>query len=81
MREGLALLIEEAFGPLGLHRLEANIQPGNQDSIHLVRKLGFSYEGLSRRYLKIGKEWCDHERWAILQEDWKNPLQGAPDPK
>jgi len=36
----------------------------------VVKKLGFHCEGLSRRYLKINGRWRDHERWAILAEDW-----------
>ncbi len=71
MKQGLGLVLSEAFGALGLHRLEANIQPGNRDSIALVRALGFRKEGLSPRYLKIGGRWRDHERWAILAEEWK----------
>jgi ribosomal-protein-alanine N-acetyltransferase len=73
MSEGLTLVIGEAFGALGLHRLEANVQPGNQRSIRLVSGLGFRLEGLSPRYLKIGGRWRDHERWAILAEDWPKP--------
>jgi [ribosomal protein S5]-alanine N-acetyltransferase len=70
MKEGLGLALSEAFGALGLHRLEANIQPGNRGSIALVRSLGFRREGLSPRYLSIGGRWRDHERWAILAEEW-----------
>jgi [ribosomal protein S5]-alanine N-acetyltransferase len=70
MKEGLALVITHAFREMKLHRLEANIQPRNQRSKALVRKLGFRREGLSPRYLKIGGRWRDHERWAILSEDW-----------
>lgn len=65
MREGLSLVIDEAFGPLGLHRLEANVQPDNRASIALVRRLGFRREGYSPRYLRINGRWRDHERWAI----------------
>jgi [ribosomal protein S5]-alanine N-acetyltransferase len=71
MREGLGLVIAWAFRELRLHRLEANIQPANLASINLVRRLGFRKEGLSPRYLKIGSRWQDHERWAILAEDWR----------
>ena len=71
MREALALVIAECFGPLGLHRLEANIQPANRRSLALVQALGFRNEGFSPRYLKIGGEWRDHERWAILAEEWR----------
>ena len=71
MREGMRLVLARAFKTLKLHRLEANIQPGNVDSIALVRRLGFVREGFSRRYLKVRGRWRDHERWAILSEHWR----------
>jgi [ribosomal protein S5]-alanine N-acetyltransferase len=70
MREGIELVLRRAFLTLRLHRVEANIQPGNGASIALARGAGFSREGFSPRYLKIGGRWRDHERWAILAEDW-----------
>lgn len=66
MTQGLRAVLREAFGPLKLHRLEANIQPGNTASIALVRACGFRREGFSPAYLKIGGRWRDHERWAIV---------------
>jgi ribosomal-protein-alanine N-acetyltransferase len=66
MREGLKAVVHHAFHSLKLHRLEANIQPGNAKSLSLVKACGFSKEGYSARYLKIGGRWRDHERWAIL---------------
>ena len=77
MTEGLSLVVERAFTRLRLHRLEANIQPANEDSIKLVQRLGFSNEGYSRRYLKIDGEWRDHQRWAILAEDWAARVAGG----
>jgi ribosomal-protein-alanine N-acetyltransferase len=71
MREGIELVLARAFGELGLHRLEANIQPGNEASIALVRGAGFVREGFSERYLKVGGRWRDHERWAIRAEQWR----------
>ena len=71
MTEALRLMLRYAFFELKLHRLEANIQPQNVASIALVRRAGFVREGYSRRYLKICGRWRDHERWALIAEDWK----------
>jgi ribosomal-protein-alanine N-acetyltransferase len=72
MTEAMHLLLREAFTRLDLHRLEANIQPGNARSIALAKRCGFELEGFSPRYLKIGGRWRDHERWAIRSETWRN---------
>ncbi len=69
MREALEQILDHSFGPLGLHRVEANIQPGNQPSIALARGAGFRLEGFSPRYLLIGGQWRDHERYAITADE------------
>jgi [ribosomal protein S5]-alanine N-acetyltransferase len=69
MAEAMALVLDHAFGPLSLHRLEANIQPGNAPSIALARGAGFRLEGYSPRYLLIGGRWRDHERYAITADE------------
>jgi ribosomal-protein-alanine N-acetyltransferase len=76
MREGIELVLRHAFVDLRLHRIEANIQPGNHASIALAKGAGFHREGFSPRYLKIGGRWRDHERWAILADDWRKRPEG-----
>lgn len=66
MREGLCAAVHYAFKHLKLHRLEANIQPGNTASLALAQSCGFHKEGYSPRYLKIRGRWKDHERWAVV---------------
>lgn len=77
--EGLELTVGLAFADepegMGLHRLEANIQPANTRSAGLVRSLGFVHEGFSRHFLHLPgpdgrREWRDHERYAVLESDW-----------
>ena len=69
MGESMALVLDYSFGPLALHRLEANIQPGNAPSVALARGAGFRLEGFSPRYLLIGGRWRDHERYAITADE------------
>jgi ribosomal-protein-alanine N-acetyltransferase len=73
MTEGLRLAIGHAFGEMQLHRLEANIQPGNRPSIALALRCRFSLEGFSPKYLRVFGEWRDHERWAIRADGQTMP--------
>lgn len=69
MTEGLKYVIEHAFHPLQLHRIEANIMPRNKASLRVVEKLGFREEGLASKYLKINGKWEDHIHMVLLNEE------------
>ncbi len=72
--DAIRLIVRFAFSHLKLHRIEANIQPDNAASIRVVERLGFSKEGFSAKYLKINGRWRDHERWALITENWDRKL-------
>lgn len=76
MTEAVKLILDYSFKILKLHRIEANVQPENKASIKVLKRCGFTQEGFSRKYLKIGGRWRDHERWAIIVEDWKKKKNG-----
>jgi [ribosomal protein S5]-alanine N-acetyltransferase len=65
----VALVCDHAFGPVGLHRLQADIRPENRPSRRLVERLGFRQEGLLRSYLDINGGWRDHLGYALLAEE------------
>jgi [ribosomal protein S5]-alanine N-acetyltransferase len=71
MREALQLVLRRAFVDLKLHRLEAEILPENEASRALVRGAGFQLEGVARQFARLGERWRDHERWALLAQDWR----------
>ena len=68
MTEGLELVLLHAFENLGLHRIEANIQPNNDPSRKLVQRCGFVLEGFSPKFLFIDGKWRDHERWVAMDD-------------
>lgn len=68
MTEAIGLCLRHAFGPMGLHRVCANIMPTNGASRKVLERNGFVREGYSEKYLQIRGVWEDHERWAITAE-------------
>ncbi|TQL61163.1 GNAT family N-acetyltransferase [Oryzihumus leptocrescens] len=77
--EGMRLVVGLAFAAephgMGLHRLEASVQPGNVVSAGLLRSVGFRHEGYTPRMLWLadgsGREaWRDHDRYAMTAEEW-----------
>jgi ribosomal-protein-alanine N-acetyltransferase len=69
MPTALALAVDHAFGPGGLHRIEVNIRPENHASRRVVEKLGFREEAYHPRYLHIDGAWRDHAGYALTVED------------
>jgi ribosomal-protein-alanine N-acetyltransferase len=70
MTAAVRAVLPHAFEALHLHRVEAAVQPSNERSAAVLRRAGFTEEGLARRYLKINGQWQDHLLFAILAEDW-----------
>lgn len=71
MSFGLERVIRLAFENFKLHRLEADIQPENDPSKRLIKKMGFTCEGISHKFICINGEWIDHERWALTLDEWR----------
>lgn len=71
MVEGLEGAIAYAFGPLNLHRIQANYMPHNARSGHVLERLGFVIEGQAKDYLMINGAWRDHVLTSKTNLDWK----------
>jgi [ribosomal protein S5]-alanine N-acetyltransferase len=65
----VALAVDHAFGPVGLHRVEATVRPENAASLRVLAKLGFRDEGLLQRYLEVDGAWRDHRLLAMTRDE------------
>lgn len=54
------------FKEYGLHRVEAMVLPENTASIHLLERLGFEKEGVSREFARLRGIWRDHVKYALI---------------
>ena len=61
-------LVDHAFAN-GIYRVEANVRVGNKPSERVVERLGFSREGIKRRYLRHGGARVDATLFARLADD------------
>lgn len=70
MREALTVVIHAAFREMGLRRLEAMVEAKNTASAGLLRRLGFTREGVLReRWISQG-ETMDAEVYGLLRREW-----------
>lgn len=69
-REAASLAIDWGFRTLGLHRIEADIDPRNAPSRRLLEALGFRSEGLLRERFFVDERATDSEWFGLLASDW-----------
>jgi len=69
--QAVGLLLDYAFGDLGLHRVEAATLPHNDASRALLQRLNFTEEGRMRSFLRINGTWQDHILYAMINDDWE----------
>jgi [ribosomal protein S5]-alanine N-acetyltransferase len=62
--EAVRVVMDFAFGDLGLHRVQAAVMPRNAGSIRVLEKNGFREEGYAVGYLCINGVWEDHRIFA-----------------
>ena len=71
MHEALCLVLDHAFGAMGLHRIEADIDPRNGGSERALTRLGFVKEGLLRERWIVAGEISDTAMYGLLDREWQ----------
>ncbi len=69
-QEALCVLMQHAFGSMGLHKVYLNVFTSNDKGIHLYEKLGFVREGVMRHEYKLKGEYRDMLRMSIVAPEW-----------
>ncbi len=76
--EAKGLLLAYAFGPLGLHRIEARIAVENGRSRNAFAKLGGCLEGTLRQSFRKNGTVLDQHLYAILAPEWRASCRSVP---
>ena len=63
------IVINSGFDNFQLHKIEAGVATGNNNSIRVLEKSGMIREGLRRKILPIRGEWKDNYHYAIVEDD------------
>ena len=69
MTKAVDAVVDFAFGPGRLHRVQAAVMPDNLASNRVLEKVGFRREGFAPRYLRIDDRWRDHYLYAVTSEE------------
>ena len=70
-REAVQAVCGQAFGALGVRRIEAEVQPANQASNALLRSLGFVHEGTLRQRWVARQRAYDTHVYGLLADEWR----------
>ena len=72
-REAVSAVLAFCFAEMGMHRLQAVVDPDNAASRGLLDKLGFREEGVLRETLFLGGAWRDDVIYGLLAREWQGP--------
>jgi RimJ/RimL family protein N-acetyltransferase len=69
--EALRLTCQYGFRKMSLHRIEALVVAGNVRSRRALERVGFRFEGRSRRSTRLGRQWVDTWRFGLLRSEFR----------
>lgn len=67
--EAVSSLLYHAFSVMGLNRIEAKVDPDNTNSINLLTRLNFQFEGTLRQSEQVNNEFFDLNMYSKLKSD------------
>jgi RimJ/RimL family protein N-acetyltransferase len=79
--EATQLMVDHAFGPLGLHRIALSVFEFNERAIRAYATCGFLTEGRAREAVWRDGRWWDELAMSVLAPEWRARRRpGAPRP-
>jgi RimJ/RimL family protein N-acetyltransferase len=69
--EATRLMMDHAFGTLGLHRVGLFVFEFNERAIRAYRRVGFVLEGRARQSIWRDGKWWDELAMSMLDSDWR----------
>jgi RimJ/RimL family protein N-acetyltransferase len=76
--EATRLMVDHAFGTLGLHRIALFVFEFNERAIRSYRRCGFVIEGRSRESIWRDGRWWDELAMSVLESDWRRQRDATP---
>ncbi len=70
--EGTDAMLSLGFSTLDLHKITLRIAVGNDASVRVAEKLGFTREGILREELRINGTWVDHVLFSMLEHEYRS---------
>jgi RimJ/RimL family protein N-acetyltransferase len=75
--EATRLMVDHAFGTLGLHRIALFVFEFNERAIRSYERSGFVVEGRSRESIWRDGRWWDELAMSVLESDWRRLRDGV----
>jgi len=69
--EATRLMMDHAFGTLGLHRVALFVFEFNERAIRAYQRVGFVLEGRARQSVRREDRWWDELAMSMLDTDWQ----------
>ncbi|HPF87519.1 MAG TPA: GNAT family protein [Candidatus Limiplasma sp.] len=73
--EAMKLMLDYAFGILGLERVELEVYAENKRAVRCYEKAGFVYEGTRRHAAMVNGKHADVNMMSVLKADWENSIK------